>query len=209
MIKHRHRALALALSSCTAALLPFAANAHHAMDNATPGNALQGLVSGLAHPLIGLDHFLFVVAIGIACYYFGRTAAALLAFIAGTLAGTVVHLYKATLPYPDVWVALSLMLLGYLFFRGQRFLKSKAAFAFFGLSGLAHGYAYGESIVGAETTPLLAYLIGFAVVQFALAFGGYASARYVQRKKPDFRTSTAVGGVLAIAGVGAVFLALM
>jgi urease accessory protein len=37
-----------------------------------------------------------------------------------------------------------------------------------GAAGLAHGYAYGEAVIGAEATPLVAYLAGLALVQMAL-----------------------------------------
>ena len=43
--------------------------------------------------------------------------------------------------------------------------------ALFGLAGLAHGYAYGESIFGAEPTPLSAYLLGLVVIQSLLTVG--------------------------------------
>jgi urease accessory protein len=64
-------------------LLPRAAYAHHAMDYEAPAHLLEGFVSGLAHPVIGLDHLLFVIAIGAACYFFGRRAASPALFIAG------------------------------------------------------------------------------------------------------------------------------
>ena len=38
------------------------AAAHHFMDGTTPATAAEGLLSGLAHPLIGLDHLLFLMA---------------------------------------------------------------------------------------------------------------------------------------------------
>jgi urease accessory protein len=39
------------------------------------------------------------------------------------------------------------------------------------IAGAVHGYAYGESIVGAERTPLLAYIVGFALIQYGIAVG--------------------------------------
>jgi urease accessory protein len=36
-------------------------------------------------------------------------------------------------------------------------------------AGVFHGYAYGASIVGAESTPLAAYLLGLALVQLVIA----------------------------------------
>ena len=41
------------------------AHAHHPMGGATPANFSQGFLSGLAHPIIGLDHLVFVIAIGL------------------------------------------------------------------------------------------------------------------------------------------------
>ena len=35
--------------------------------------------------------------------------------------------------------------------------------------GQLHGYAYGESIVGAESSPRVGYLLGFSLVQLARA----------------------------------------
>jgi urease accessory protein len=43
--------------------------------------------------------------------------------------------------------------------------------ALFGVAGLTHGYAYGESIFGAEPSPLGAYLLGLVVIQSAIALG--------------------------------------
>jgi urease accessory protein len=59
---------------------------------------------------------------------------------------------------------------GVLIARGRE-LPLAAWAALFGLAGLAHGYAYGESIFGAEPSPLGAYLLGLVVIQSALAIG--------------------------------------
>ncbi len=42
-----------------------------------------------------------------------------------------------------------------------------------------HGYAYGESIYGAEPTPLAAYLAGLVTVQTALVLGVALASRTV------------------------------
>lgn len=192
---------ACAAAGAGALAVPLSAYAHHAMDATLPGNLLQGLVSGLAHPIIGLDHFLFVIALGAACHYFGTRAAAAAVFVGGTLAGTALHLTQATLASPDVWVALTLLLLGALFFAGRTFLQSHGALVFFALAGIAHGYAYGESIVGAEPTPLMAYLAGFTLVQLAVIFAAFALARYLDRARPVFRHERALGAMVSVAGV--------
>ena len=82
---------------------------------------------------------------------------------------------------------MSLVALGILFFRSHGFLRSKAALGMFALSGIAHGYAYGEAIVGAEPTPLVAYLVGFTLVQLAIVSAGYAIARHAERRELGLR----------------------
>jgi len=178
------------------------AAAHHPMGGKTPGNLIEGLLSGFGHPIIGFDHLLFIIAVGVACYYFGQRAATIVVFLIAAATGTLVHLQTPNVPYADAWVAASLMVLGVLFFRRDEFLKSTSAILLFALSGMAHGYAYGEAIVGAEATPLLAYLTGFTLVQFAIALCGYAAARYIAVKKPAFEFLRAAGGTLTATGAG-------
>lgn len=182
--------------------LSLPAAAHHPMGGATPRTLFEGLLSGFGHPIIGFDHLLFIVALGIACYYFGQRIATIAAFLLSALAGTLLHVQIPTLPYADAGVAVSLIMLGILFFVRHGLLKQKAAILLFALSGLAHGYAYGEAIAGAEATPLLAYLSGFTLVQFAIAMGGYAATRYVAIQKPAFELLKASGGTLATVGTG-------
>jgi urease accessory protein len=104
-------ARALALSAYAALALPLSAHAHHAMGGRTPGTLFEGLLSGLGHPVIGIDHFLFVLAIGGVCYYFKqKTPATLITFLAAAIAGAVLHSYKSALAFPvtgrtlGIWV---------------------------------------------------------------------------------------------------------
>jgi len=39
------------------------------------------------------------------------------------------------------------------------------------LFGLFHGYAFGEAVLGAEATPVIAYLAGLAIVQSLMIYG--------------------------------------
>ena len=129
-------------------------------------------------------------------------------FLAGALAGTLAHLLTLSVPYADAGVAASLILLGVLLFRRSAWLTGKMAIALFGLSGVAHGYAYGEAIIGAEATPLLAYLAGFTLIQFAIALCGYAAARYAASHTPSLALPKVAGGTLAAVGAGFLLFAL-
>jgi len=181
--------------------LPVLAHAHHPSGGATPATALDGLLSGFGHPVIGLDHLLFVLAIGAACYYFGQRAGAVAAFLLAALGGTVLHLWKTTLTYPDAWVAVTLIGLGVMLINASPVLRSKTAIGLLALAGLAHGYAYGEAIVGAEPTPIFAYLIGLTAVQGAVVLAGYALARMADRRRPNLQTARVIGGTLSVAGL--------
>ena len=205
-MKNCTRTIAFNTLSLLALSTALPAMAHHAMGKAPPSTLMQGLLSGFGHPVIGVDHLLFILAVGVAVYCFGQGIAALLVFLPCALAGTLLHLYAPNVPYADAWVALSLILLGVLLFRRSALLDSQAALALFALSGLVHGYAYGEAIIGAEPTPLLAYLTGFTLVQFAIALCGYAVARLIATRKPAFALLKTAGGTLAAAG--AAFMAL-
>ena len=48
-----------------ALLLAPSASAHHALGGAMPASWTQGLMSGLAHPILGIDHLAFVVGVGL------------------------------------------------------------------------------------------------------------------------------------------------
>ena len=66
--------------------------AHHPLGGETPSTLVHGLLSGIGHPVIGLDHLAFVIAVGIAATFTARPLLMPLAFVAATIAGTLVHL---------------------------------------------------------------------------------------------------------------------
>ena len=140
-------------------LLAEPAFAHHVMGGRMPATFGDGLLSGLGHPIIGLDHFAAVVAVG--CLAAAHRAAPALAigFVLAMIAGVALHLQGATVPGAEILVALSVIVLGAMMLR-RRQMPAGAALALFAVVGLVHGYALGESIYGAEPTPLYAYLAG-------------------------------------------------
>jgi len=73
-------------------------------------------------------------------------------------------------------------------------------------SGVFHGYAYGESIVGAEMTPLWAYLLGLALVQLAIGLSTQSLFQIAVRRTPDIEILTLRWAGLVIGGVGLAYL---
>jgi urease accessory protein len=187
----------LSLAVLTLSAAP--AFAHHLMGGHTPATFGEGILSGLGHPIIGLDHFAAVVAVGcLAAAHRGAPALAV-GFVVAMMAGVALHVHGSTVPAAEIMVALSVIALGIIMLRGQG-LGIGAAFTLFALVGLVHGYALGESIYGAEPTPLYAYLLGLAFIQSAIALAAMSIARSLVRRSADLSPLRLVGA--GIAGIG-------
>ena len=154
-------------------LLSTSAFAHHPLGGDAPQTVVNGLLSGLAHPIIGIDHLAFVVLVGLAAAMAGRSLLGPLAFIGATLAGTGMLLAGVVLPLVEAVVVASVILLGALLMLGRQVMGPIALIAF-ALAGVFHGWAYGEAVIGATPMPIFAYLLGFGVIQFLIA-GGIAN----------------------------------
>jgi urease accessory protein len=173
--------------------------AHHPMDGKLPQTFLQGLLSGFGHPVIGVDHLAAIVGVGILAALAGRSAAVVLAFSVAVIAGVGLHLSKVNLPAGELLVGLTTLLIGALVVARQSMGAGLAALLF-AIAGLVHGYALGESIVGAEASPLVAYLLGLLIMQTAIGVVVYAAVRSLARW-PARATGLTVAGVLvALAG---------
>jgi hypothetical protein len=95
-------------------LLIFASKtlAHHATGGQTPDNFWNGFLSGLAHPVIGLDHLAFVVASGLIAVGMEQGLLIPIAFAIATLIGTGIHLQGINLLFPEGIIALSVVIFG-------------------------------------------------------------------------------------------------
>jgi urease accessory protein len=173
--------------------------AHHPMGGTLPQTFLQGLLSGFGHPVIGVDHLAAIVGVGILAALAGRSAAVVLAFSVSVIAGVGLHLSGIDLPASELFVGLTTLLIGALVILRQS-MSAGRALLLFALAGLVHGYALGESIVGAEASPLVAYLLGLLIMQTAIGVVVYAAVRSLARW-PARTTGLTVAGVLvALAG---------
>ena len=179
------------------------ASAHHVMDGALPATFMQGLLSGIGHPVIGLDHFAFVVALGVAAAFMRTVWAPPLAAVAGMAAGCLLAVGSVTLPMVEPIVALSVLLLGGMVLFGRR-LPASAGAALFAFAGLFHGAAYGAAVIGAETTSIAAYLIGFSAVQMAIALAAALLVRSVWKAGSAAAVQPRLAGAVC-AGIGLVF----
>ncbi len=170
-----HTMLAIAFA---AMLVADPAFAHHMMGGQLPQTFAQGLLSGLGHPIIGLDHFAAIIGAGIIAAVIGRGFAPVLAFTTAMIVGVMLHLARANIPAAELLVGLSTAAIGLLVVMRGGFGALPVA-VLFALTGLVHGYALGESIVGAENTPLVAYLGGLLAIQTLIAAGAFVGTRLI------------------------------
>ena len=200
--------LALALAGLVAAT---PALAHHPMGGMTPATFMQGLLSGLGHPVIGLDHLAALIGVGLVSSRFARGLALPAFWLVAMAAGVGLHLASADLPHAELLVALSVVIIG-IAATVRTTLPYAAIAALFAIGGAVHGYALGESIVGAESTPLVAYLIGLVVVQAALTIGiAFAARRFtkasLQAPSPQLRLAGLLVTVMGAATLALAFSA--
>jgi urease accessory protein len=203
LIKNQLRLkVAIIFTFFTLLILAQPASAHHPFGGETPSNFFQGFLSGLGHPIIGFDHFAFIIASGLLGTKFKQGFLIPIAFIMATIAGTGIHLQEIALPYPEIVIAASVI-----FFGSLLVIKNKTFFSYnFSIiiiatvaiiAGLFHGYAYGEAIIGAEMNPLVAYLAGFTVIQLFSSFTTFGIASFMTK---EFSQKAAY--ILRIIGLG-------
>jgi urease accessory protein len=185
-------------------LFTTSAFAHHVMGGQTPSTLVEGLLSGIGHPVIGPDHLAFLLAIGIAVGIGGLNLALPALFVIASVIGVMLHDNGIDVPGAEIIVACSVLLAGFLIARGRALAVWLWA-ALFAVAGLFHGYAFGESIVGAETSPLHAYLVGLFLIQSALTVGTALFARWrgfdISELMPRLAGAAIVGvGLTALIG---------
>ncbi len=180
-------------------------HAHHVMDYALPATALDGFLSGLGHPVIGLDHFLFIAGAGVLAARWQRGYWLPLVFVAASVLAAAFRAGGAAWDIGEVWVAASLVVLGAIMLIARHIGLGWMA-VLFAVSGAVHGYALGQSIVGAEATPLLAYFAGLTLIQCAAAIAAWVAASWLSARHPHLPLRQVAG--IAVGAAGLVFIGL-
>ena len=183
----------------TALLLPAAAFAHEA--NSLP---FGSFMSGLVHPVLGPDHFLAMVSVGVlSAQIGGRAIWTVPATFVGVMSlGGLMGLMGVRFTATEVGIAFSVLVLG-LAIAADRKMPVALAMTAVGIFGMFHGYAHGaEMPVVAEPARYAAgFLTGTASLHILGVILGDISQHYA-RGKVLLRVA---GG--AIAGIGTWFLA--
>ncbi len=198
--------LASVLLSISLLLIPSPALAHHLSGGKTPSTFASGFLAGLGHPVIGIDHLVFVIAIGLLAALSSKLGMVIpLTFILATAIGTGIHLESISLPIPEIIISASVLIVG-IFLAKENKTNLALLIVVAAIAGLFHGYGYGESIFGARATALEAYLLGFCSIQLGIsAIAFYVGKSILKKASGSPNLSLRFAG-FAVCGAGVAFL---
>jgi urease accessory protein len=190
-----HRLTRLAVAAALV-LLPGAALAHSGHGDAA------GFTHGFMHPLGGLDHVLAMVAVGLYAALLGGRALWLVpaTFVAVMALGGAAGVAGYALPYTEIGIALSVVVLG-VAVALRVSLPTLAAVALVGVFAVFHGHAHGaempQDLSGYE------YAAGFLAATALLHGAGIAVGLGIGKLSElgGRRVAQAAGGAVALAGV--------
>jgi len=152
---------------------------------------LAGLLSGVGHPLLGPDHLLFLLALGlVGLRQSGRW---LIGLLATGLAASGLGLLLPGLPGAETLVALSLVLVGLVLLDRAPRWTLLPAFAL-------HGYVLSASVLGWETTPVATYLLGLLISQGALLLLALQAVRAAAARWSLGQLRLAAGLLMGVGG---------
>lgn len=175
----------------TGLVLPPAAQAHHVLQlmNLQP-SPLSGLISGLAHPILGPDHLFFLLALSLVGLQ--HRSFWMLSLLATGLGGSVAGLLLPGLPASEALVSFTLVVVALvLIARWDRRLLLPA----FAL----HGYVLSASVLGWSAGPLVSYLTGLMLSQSALLLVALVSLRHLTT---NLLPATRRGIAMVLMGLG-------
>ena len=187
-----------ALPPLLALLLPLLATpaaAHHLMETfALKEGPLAGLLSGIGQPLLGPDHLLFLLALGLVGLV--QRLRWVLALLAVGLTATGLGLLLPNLPGAEALVALSLVLVG-LVVVIQRLPVWTLLHAF-----ALHGYVLSDAVSGWQAASVAWYLLGLLISQGALL---WLALTLVQRWRAGIAPARLMLAASVLIGVGSTF----
>jgi urease accessory protein len=177
-------------------LLPATAFAHTGIGDTA------GFVHGFSHPIGGVDHVLAMVAVGIFAYQLGGRALWLVpaTFVLVMAAGGALGMTGATLPYTEIGIALSVVILGAIIALAVK-APVAAAMALVGIFAIFHGFAHGAEMPADSSGAMYAagFMLGTALLHAAGLALGFLIGRIGEARGPLIVRGA--GALTAIAGL--------
>ena len=173
-------------------LVPELASAH------TESGVAGGFISGFAHPILGWDHVVAMVAVGLWGAFLGAPAIWLLPIVFPLVMafGAVLGILGVPIPAVETGIAGSAVVLGLLIlFRAK--LPLWVASVIVGAFAVFHGYAHGAELPAAANP--FAYGVGFVIATGLLHLIGIAFGLLI-RFPVGIYAVQAAGGVISLVG---------
>lgn len=182
----------------SALLTPQLAMAHDAV-----GLRFGSFIGGLAHPVLGMDHFLAMVSVGIlSAQIGGRAIWTVPATFVGVMAfGGLLGMIDIGMTAIEAGIAFSLLALG-LAIAFDRKMPMSIAMTAVGFFAVFHGYAHGAEMPTASKP--VVYSLGFLAGTTALHLFGVLIGDIAQRYTRGNLALRIAGG--SIAAIGTAFL---
>lgn len=162
-----------------------------------------GFFHGFEHPIGGMDHILAMVAVGIFAFVLGGRALWLvpLSFVGMMLAGFALGVAQIELPFVELGIALSSVVIGAAAAMGRP-MPVAGAMALVGVFAVFHGHAHGAEMP--ETAGGLTYALGFVVATALLHGAGILASVGVTKLMGKYGrvTGQVAGGLFALGGIG-------
>ena len=156
-----------------------------------------GFITGLAHPFMGLDHLLAMLAVGIWAAQTGGSAVwrLPLSFVVMMAVAALISANGFSLPALEPFIAGSVVLLGLMVVFAIR-LPINFSMLLVGLFAVFHGYAHGLEMPQASSAIL--YGSGFVLATTLLHLIGIGLGKVAYRKH---LLSRLIGSMIALAGL--------
>ncbi len=167
---------------------------------AHPGHGVHNhsdFISGLLHPMLGIDHLLAMAAIGFWSIRQNTTMknGAPLFVVGGMVVGAAIAWGGISLAGVETGIAMSVLLAGVLIATMAK-LPTAIGGTLVALFMVTHGYAHGAEMTAGAS--LLAYMAGFVIATLAITFVGRGLGTVML--KADNRVTRTLGGVVAVVG---------
>jgi len=156
-------------------------------------------MSGLAHPVLGFDHFLAMVSVGIWSAQLGGKAiwSVPTTFVIFMIIGAIIGILGFDVPLVEVGIAISVMLMG-IAVATEKYISTAVGFVFVAIFGMFHGHAHGVEMP-TIANPYL-YAVGFVLGTSLIHLLGVVIGVMAQKKAVSASLLRYVGA--GIAGVG-------
>lgn len=153
-------------------LFPLSALAHEGVSG--------GFEAGLSHPVLGLDHLLAMVSVGIISSQMGGKAIWTVpaTFVIVMAIGGALGMIDIGLFAIEIGIALSVVVLGFTIASNAK-LHQIAIYAFVAMFAIFHGYAHGQEIPELATS--WSYVAGFMIGTAFLHIVGVAIGHFAKK----------------------------